>query len=147
MAAGLVRFCFTASVVTVAALIAGMQVGGGGVDIVGLVGLGLILNLASTFWAAGLSYRFKTLQAAPLMQTPVFLILFLAPVYVPLSLLEGWIHAVAKLNPVTQLLESGRGFVDGDPYHVGLAFLVAIGMAALLSVFAVTGLRKAEAGE
>ena len=81
------------------------------------------------------------------MQTPVFLILFLAPVYVPLSLLEGWIHAVAKLNPVTALLESGRGFIDGDPYHVGFAFLVAMGLAALMSVFAVTGLRKAEAGD
>ena len=33
------------------------------------------------------------------MQTPVFLILFFAPVYVPLSLLQGWIHSVAVANP------------------------------------------------
>lgn len=144
---GIVRFCFTASVVTAAALIAGMQVGGGGVDLVGLLGLGLLVNLASTFWGAGLSYRFKTLQAAPLMQTPVFVLLFLAPVYVPLSLLDGWIHTVASWNPVTALLEAGRGFVDGSPYHSGLAFLVALGLAALLGVFAVTGLRQAESGE
>ena len=71
--------------------------------------------------ARGLSYRFKTVpQAAPLMQTPVFVLLFLAPVYVPLSLLDGWIHTVASWNPVTALLEAGRGFVDGSPYHSGL---------------------------
>jgi ABC-2 type transport system permease protein len=33
------------------------------------------------------------------MQMPVFLILFFAPVYVPLALLTGWIHAVATVNP------------------------------------------------
>ena len=33
------------------------------------------------------------------MQTPVFLILFLAPVYVPLELLTSWIHAVAVRQP------------------------------------------------
>ena len=43
--------------------------------------------------------RFRTIQAAPLMQMPVFLVLFFAPVYVPLELLEGWIESVAALNP------------------------------------------------
>ena len=34
------------------------------------------------------------------MQTPVFLLLFFAPVYVPLALLEGWIEVNAKLNDI-----------------------------------------------
>ena len=33
------------------------------------------------------------------MQVPVFLFLFLAPVYVPRELLGGWVHAVAPFNP------------------------------------------------
>jgi ABC-2 type transporter len=147
VAAGFVRFLFTASVVTAAALIAGMQVGGDGIELVGLLGLGLIVNLASTFWSAGLSYRFQTLQAAPLMQTPVFIVLFLAPVFVPRTLLDGWIHAVAGFNPITAVLEAGRGLISGDPFHVSLAYLLALAVAALLSLFAVTGLRKAEMGE
>ena len=36
-----------------------------------------------------------------MMQIPVFLILFFAPVYVPLALLQGWIHGVAVVNPMT----------------------------------------------
>ena len=63
--------------------------------------------------------RFRTIQAGPLMQMPVFLLLFFAPVYVPLDLLDGWIHTVATVNPITYLLEAGRGLIAGDPVHVG----------------------------
>ncbi len=49
------------------------------------------------------------------MQMPVFLVLFFAPVYVPLALLHGWIHGVAVVNPLTRVLEAGRGFIAGQP--------------------------------
>ena len=84
------------------------------------------------------------MQAGPVMQLPVFLVLFFAPVYVPLSLLQGWIHGVATVNPVTRVLESGRGFVAGEPTEVGIAFLAALALAAAFSVWAIRGLRKAE---
>jgi ABC-2 type transport system permease protein len=89
--------------------------------------------------------RLRTMQAGPVMQMPVFLILFFAPVYVPLSLLKGWIHGVATVNPITRVLEAGRGFLAGTPTEVGVAFAVSIGLAALLFLWAVRGLRKAEA--
>jgi ABC-2 type transport system permease protein len=79
------------------------------------------------------------------MQIPVFLSLFLAPVYVPLDLLEGWIKAVASVNPATALLEAGRGFIAGEPTGVVLAFVVVVGLGAVLAVWALTGLRRAEA--
>jgi ABC-2 type transport system permease protein len=85
------------------------------------------------------------MQAGPVMQMPVFLILFFAPVYVPLALLQGWIHAVATANPITRVLEAGRGFLAGSPTEVGAAFAVAIGLAVALSFWALRGLRSAEA--
>ena len=88
--------------------------------------------------------RFRTIQAAPLMQMPVFLVLFFAPVYVPLNLLTGWISGVARVNPATYLLETGRGFVAGNPPHVLLAFLIVIGMGVAFWWWAFLGLRKAE---
>ncbi len=103
---------------TTIALIAGMNVGGGGVELFGLYGLAMLVNLTATMWAAGVAMRVRSIQGGPLMQFPVFLILFLAPVYVPLSLLSGWIHAVASVNPVTALLEAGRGFISGEPVVV-----------------------------
>jgi len=144
-AAALGRWLVTASFLTVIAFAVGMHVGGSGVDLFGLYTLAAILNLAATLWAAGVAMRFRTMQAGPIMQLPVFLILFFAPVYVPLSLLEGWIHAVATANPVTRVLESGRGFVAGAPTEVGIAYGAALALAVGFSVWAWRGLRKAEA--
>ncbi len=138
------RMVFTVLVITGVALLAGMRITGSGVDLVGLYGLATCANLVAFLWAGGVALRFRSIQAGPLMQTPIFLILFLAPVYVPLPLLKGWIHAVAKLNPATAFLEAGRGLISGVPGHTALAFGCAAGLVALFSLWALRGLRSAE---
>jgi ABC-2 type transport system permease protein len=143
--AALVRWFVTITVVTTVALIAGMEVGGGAVDLFGLYVLGLFVNVAAVLWAAGVAMRLRTMQAGPVMQMPVFLILFFAPVYVPLSLLEGWIHAIATVNPLTRVLEAGRGFISGEPTEVAAAFGAVLAIGGLLALWAVRGLRRAEA--
>jgi ABC-2 type transport system permease protein len=143
--AALVRAAVTWAVLTTVALIAGMEVGGQGVELVGLYGLAVLVNVAATLWAAGVAMRVRSIQGGPLMQFPAFLILFLAPVYVPLSLLSGWIHAVASVNPVTALLEAGRGFISGEPTLVALAFAIALALPLLFGLWARGGLRRAEA--
>lgn len=147
IAAGFGRWLASSSVIWVAALIAGMQVGGDGVDIAGMILLGLLVNATATLWGVGLAMRAKSLQAGPLMQIPVFITLFLAPVYVPLHLLQGWIHSVASWNPITAIMNACRGFISGDPLHTGLAFACGAGMVAMMSVWGITSLRKAERGE
>jgi ABC-2 type transport system permease protein len=143
--AALVRWLVTAAVLTIVALLVGMNVGGDGVDLLGLYTLALLVNIAAVLWAAGVAMRLRTMQAGPVMQMPVFLVLFFAPVYVPLSLLQGWIHGLATVNPLTRVLEAGRGFLAGSPTEVGVAFAVALGLAALFSLWALRGLRSAEA--
>jgi ABC-2 type transport system permease protein len=143
--AALVRALITWSILTAVALIAGMEVGGSGVDLFGLYVLAILVNLAATLWAAGVAMRVRSIQGGPLMQFPTFLILFLAPVYVPLSLLSGWIHAVASVNPVTVLLESGRGFISGEATQVALAFALAAVLPVLFALWARGGLKRAEA--
>jgi len=140
----LVRWLVTVAVVTAVAFAVGMNVGGSGVDLFGLYALGLIVNIAAVFWATGVAMRLRTMQAGPVMQMPVFLILFFAPVYVPLSLLRGWIHAVAVINPLTRVLEAGRGFIAATPTDVASAFVAAAALAAGFSLWALRGLRRAE---
>jgi ABC-2 type transport system permease protein len=79
------------------------------------------------------------------MQMPVFILLFLAPVYVPLDLLDGWIHAVAKINPFTALLEGGRDLISGQSFDGLLVYGVALALVVAFTFWGVTGLRKAEA--
>jgi ABC-type multidrug transport system permease subunit len=143
--AALLRWVVVALILTTVALIAGMQVGGGPVDIVGLFVLAILVNFCGFFWAGGIAMRFRTIQAAPLMQMPVFLVLFFAPVYVPHELLDGWIASVATVNPLTYLVETGRGFLAGDPPHALGTFALAIGLGVAFWWWAFLGLRKAEA--
>jgi ABC-2 type transport system permease protein len=140
----LMRWLMIAVVLTIVALVGGMQVGGDGVDVFGMYALALIANVVGLLWACGVALRFRSVQAGPLMQTPVFLLLFLSPVFVPLSLLRGWIHAVARLNPITLLLEAGRGFIDGHPTGVAGAFGVAVALVVVFAWWARSGLAHAE---
>ena len=145
--AAFARWVFTATIVTVAALIAGMEIDGNPAQLLALVSLALLANATATLWGAGVALRFQTLQAGPVMQIPVFLILFMAPVYVPLHLIQGWVNTSASYNPATALLEAGRGFLSGQPAVVGLAYLAGVGLVALGGVWGLTGLRRAERGE
>ncbi len=141
--ASLVRATVTGVLVTVVAVLVGMRIYGG-VDLFGLLGLAVLVNVAATLFGAGVAMMSRTQQAGPIIRTPIFLILFLAPVFVPQELLVGWISAVAAINPMTFILEAGRGFVSGEPDGGALAFGVAIALVLLLIPWTLFGLRRAE---
>ena len=143
--AALARAMFIWVLLTGIALAAGMQVGGGAVDLVGMYNLAALVNVAAVLWAAGVALRFRSMQAGPLMQTPTFLILFTTPVYVPADLLSGWVEAVARVNPITSVVEEGRQLIAGGSADALLAFGAAAGLALVFSAWAVRGLRSAEA--
>jgi ABC-2 type transport system permease protein len=141
----LVRALMTGVLLFAVGLIGGMQVDGGVGGVAGLIGLAVAASLAAALFAAGVAFRLRTIQAGPAMQMPVFLLLFIAPVYVPLDLLSGWVKAVAHVNPVTPLLDTGRDFISGSPADLVLAGGVAVGLIVAFGVWAVRGLRQAEA--
>ena len=105
----------------------------------------MLVNLAATMFAAGVAFRTRTIQAGPIMQMPVFIILFLAPVYVPLDLLGGWVHGVARFNPFTALIEGGRDLISGQDFSALVAYGIAVALVVGLAFWAVRGLRRAEA--
>ena len=140
----LLRWTITAAVVTAVALLGGMQIKGAGIDLVAMYTLAIIVNGAFLLWACGIAMRFQSIQAGPIMQTPVFLLLFFAPVYVPLKLLQGWIHGVAVANPITRLLEAIRSLLAGQPVEVGIAYGVAFALVVGFGAWALWNLRYAE---
>ena len=142
--AALVRAAIVGALLFAVALATGMQIGGDGADLFGLVVLALLVNVTATLWAAGVAMRLRTIQAGPAMQMPVFILLFLAPVYVPLGLLSGWIETVARVNPFTALLEGGRELISGGDVRALLVYGVALVLLALFAVWGVRGLRRAE---
>ena len=53
----LMRWSLVAVVLTVVALVAGMDVGGNGIDLVGLYTLAVLVNIGGTLWASGIALR------------------------------------------------------------------------------------------
>lgn len=140
----MVRAVFVICVVFIAGLISGMQLDGSVADLLGLLVLAIAVSAVSTLWAAGIAMRLRTMQAAPLMQMPIFILLFLAPVYVPLNLIAGWVHDVARFNPFTAFLEAARGFVSGEPEKLAISAACLAALFVLVSLWARGGLRSAE---
>jgi ABC-2 type transport system permease protein len=141
----IVRAVITLAIVTAIGLAAGMNIIGGPLDLFALYGLAFLVNVAGTLFSAGVALRFRSLQATPLMMVPTFLLLFLAPVYVPRDLLTGWVGAVSPYDPLTHVMESARDLIAGQPSDFAAAAGIALGLVALMLAFAITGLRKAEA--
>jgi ABC-2 type transport system permease protein len=142
--AGLARAIVTGALLFAVGILAGMEVNGSALEILGLIGLALLFALAIIFWSLGFVFRVQSIQAAPLLQTPVLMLMFALPVYVPRPLLADWVESVANVNPLTPILEAGRGLIIGDPVRVPLAFGIAVALVAALGVWAVTGLLVAQ---
>ncbi len=143
--AAMLRALIVGALLFAVALIVGMEVTGNGVDLFGLIVLALIVNVTATLFASGVAFRARTIQAGPAMQMLVFIVLFLAPVFVPLDLVGGWVHSVARFNPFTALIEGGRDLISGQSFDVLVMYAIAIALAVAFSFWSVRGLRKAEA--
>ncbi len=141
--ASLARVATTGVLVTVLALLTGMPIRGG-FDFFGLIGLAILVNVAATLFGSGVAMLLRTQQAGPVIRTPIFLVLFLAPVFVPLSLLRGWIETVARLNPFTTILDASRGFLAGEPTSALSAYAIGFALVLVFALWALYGLRRAE---
>jgi ABC-2 type transport system permease protein len=127
-------------------LVTGLDIRGGAPDIAALVALALLLNVATTLYGAGVSLRFRDVSAGSLVNIPVFMVLFLTPLFTPRDQLADWLQPIAGANPITPPIEAGRGFLANDPVHVALAFACAGGLVIVFAVWAFLGMRDAEKG-
>lgn len=111
-----------------------------------LVGLVLVMGLAASLacFSVALALRFRTQQAAPLMQMGSFVGVLFTPAYAPMELLANWLEAVATVNPVTQVLEGVRqGFVGEVTWaNTWPALLAVVGLLVVFGTFATRGLRR-----
>jgi ABC-type multidrug transport system permease subunit len=121
-----------------------------GVDWPGVLELGiaavLVMGLAAAMacYATLVALRFRTQQAAPLMQMGSFIAVLFTTSYAPRDLLAGWLGAIADVNPVTHVLEGVRqGFV-GDVTWADTwpALLSVTGLVLVLGALAVRGMAR-----
>lgn len=140
------RFFVSMAVIWGIALLAGLPVQGGALDVAGFLLLALLLTIAATLYGAGVALRLQSIAAGTLILIPIFMLLFTSPVFVPRQQLSGWLKTAADINPLTPAIEAGRGFLAGDRVSVAPAFAITAGLVIAFSVFAVRGMLKAEKG-
>ncbi len=110
----------------------------------GVVGLILSLICAAglatvmAFWSCGLAMKFRSQDAAPLMQSSGFMLMQLSAVYAPIALLAPWLRQVARVNPFTYVLNAVRApYLGSITWHsIWPAVLAMVGMVAASAWFA-----------
>lgn len=108
-----------------------------------LIALAMVVATAAVAacWGTMLALRFKTQAAAPLMQAGMLAMILLTTAYAPLALLQGWLQEVARVNPITQVVEATRqGFVAQVSWAETWPGLLAL--AGLLLVLGSMALRE-----
>ncbi len=149
----LVRVLLMTSLVIVLGVALGARFEGGVIDIV--IGVSCLylaaLGLAAigAGWGLGLAFKFKDMRGAAIMQLSIFLVMFLSSAQVPLNVMSGWLHTVARVNPATNILRLSRVGLVNDASPDRLSWnsvwggLLAIAVMTTLSLlFAVRNLRK-----
>jgi len=95
-------------------------------------------------WGSFLALRFKSQSAAPLMQAGMMALILTTTAYAPRALLQGWLQDIARVNPVTQVVEAARqGFVGNVSWaETWPGLLALVGMLALLGALALREMRR-----
>ena len=131
-------------VVTVVGLIAGARPTSGVAALGPLLLAGWGIATIATGWGLGLAYRFRDMRGAAVMQLSMFLTMFLTSAQTPIEVMQGWLPHVARINPLTYVLDLARqGFLEGlswDATWKGLAAVV--GVSILTLAFARRGLDR-----
>jgi ABC-type multidrug transport system permease subunit len=107
-------------------------------------GLVMVLASAAACWGVMVALRFRTQQAAPLMQVGTFVAVLFTTAYAPAALLAGWLRTLADANPVTYVLEGVRqGFVGTVTWNDTWPALLAVGgLLMFFGVLAIRGMRR-----
>ena len=102
------------------------------------------LSVAATLWGLALVYRLRSQRAGGLIQLGVFVSMFLSIGQVPLAVMEGWLHAVARLNPLTNVMRFSRqGFIGSAAWETTWPGLLVIAIAVLgFGSWALAGIRR-----
>jgi len=130
-----------AALVMGVAMLMGLRVATGLPGALAVIGMAVLLGLGFagfTMSAALGSGSAAVTQSASFVFFPLT---FLAPTFVPLALLSGWLRVAAQLNPITYVLEAMRAIINtGWEWQViggGVLACVILGLAMyLLTLFA-----------
>ena len=141
--AGAVILGIQAAVVVSVGLILGLKPATGFLGILAVIGLGVLLGIGFAGFTVSAALGSGSAAATQGASFLFFPLTFLAPTFVPLSLLSGWLEVAAKINPITYVLEAMRALLNTgwDGKAIGTSILACLALAIAmyaLAAFALT---------
>lgn len=132
LASGIVLMLQT-GLVTLVAILMGLQPVTGVAGIGMMLVLALLLGLAFGGFTVGIALRSGNASATQGASFLFFPFTFLTATFVPVDLLSGWIRTAAEYNPITYVLEAMRMLLNsGWDVEIMLRGLSSIGLLALV---------------
>jgi ABC-2 type transport system permease protein len=141
--AGAVILGIQAAVVVSVGLIMGLKPATGFLGLLAVIGLGILLGIGFAGFTVSAALGSGSAAATQGASFLFFPLTFLAPTFVPLSLLSGWLEVAAKINPITYVLEAMRALLNTgwDGKAIGTSILACLALAVAmyaLAAFALT---------
>ena len=130
---GLVGYCVCRALIPITAVLivafafldADMPGGTMGIAMVYLSGIGM--SVVMSFLVLGIVFTFKTLKSLAVAQIIMFSSMFLSIGQAPIQAIEGWLHHVAAINPITNVIRMCRqGFLGEVTWSITQPGLIAL---------------------
>jgi ABC-2 type transport system permease protein len=139
--AGAVILGIQSAIVVLVGLILGLTPATGILGLLTVIGLSILLGIGFAGFTVSAALGSGSAAATQGASFLFFPLTFLAPTFVPLSLLSGWLAIAAKLNPITYVMEAMRTLLNTgwDSQAIGIAIVACIllaGATYTLSAFA-----------
>jgi ABC-2 type transport system permease protein len=141
--AGSVILGFQAAIVVVVALLLGLHSATGVLGLLVVIGLAVLLGTGFAGFTVSAALGSGSAAATQGASFIFFPLTFLAPTFVPIDLLSGWLKVAAQLNPITYVLEAMRAILNIGWYGAAIwkGVLACLILAAITYALAATALR------
>lgn len=138
--AGAIILGLQAGIVVAVGMLMGLQPATGLTGLLAVIGMAVLLGTGFAGFTVSAALGSGSAAATQGASFIFFPLTFLAPTFVPLDLLSGWLRTAARFNPITYVLEAMRGLINtgwnqADLVESLLACLIlAVAMYALAAV-------------
>lgn len=141
--AGAIILGLQASLVMLVAVLLGLDPATGLPGILAVIGLAILLGTGFAGFTVSAALGSGNAAATQGASFIFFPLTFLAPTFVPLDLLDGWLKAAARINPITYVMEAMRSLLNSgwDAETIWQGVLACLFLGVLMYGLAVFALR------
>jgi len=141
--AGSVILGIQAAIVVLVALLLGLHPATGVLGLLAVVGFAVLLGTGFAGFTVSAALGSGSAAATQGASFIFFPLTFLAPTFVPIDLLSGWLKVAAQANPITYVLEAMRAILNTgwDGAAIWKGVLACLILAALTYALAAVALR------